>query len=99
MCTKIAATLASACAGALLLACGTFAAQAMPAAAFQTSQEGGGATLVAERCGVGRHRDLDGRCRRDGEIVITPVVPLVVEPAHVCPFGTHWSPRRRECIL
>jgi hypothetical protein len=98
MCTKIAASLASACAGAVLLACGSFAAQAMPAATFQATHDG--ATLVAERCGVGWHRDLDGRCRRDGEIVINPLVPLapLVEPAHVCPFNMHWSPRRRECI-
>jgi hypothetical protein len=98
MCTKVATAFTGAFAGAVLLAWGSFTAQALPAAAFQASHAGGAVTLVAERCGAGWHRDLDGRCRRDGEIVINPLLPLVVEPGRVCPFGTHFAPRRRECI-
>jgi hypothetical protein len=96
--TPSANAFASAVAGTVLLAWGLFTAQALPAAAFQASHERGAVTLVAERCGAGWHRDLDGRCRRDGEIVINPLLPLVVEPGRVCPFGTHFAPRRRECI-
>ena len=97
MCTKVAGSITSAFAGAVLLAWGSFAAQALPAAAVQADHDAG-VTLVAEGCGVGRHRDLDGVCRRDGEIVV-PLLPGVrVEPTRVCPFGTHYSPRRGECI-
>jgi hypothetical protein len=102
MCTKIAASFtrafAGAFAGALLLAAGSFAAQALPAAAVAADRDAG-VTLVADGCGAGRHRDLDGVCRRDGEIVVAPFLPRIVVEPRVCPFGSHYSPRRGECVL
>jgi hypothetical protein len=97
MCTKIAASFTSAFAGAVLLAWGSFAAQALPAAAVGADRDAG-VTLVADGCGSGRHRDLDGVCRRDGEIVIAPFIPNIVVEPRVCPFGSHYSPRRGECV-
>jgi hypothetical protein len=102
--TRIAGALVSAVAGAALLALGSLSAQALPAAAVQ-AENGGMIALVADGCGEGRWRDRDGRCHWDRdrdriEIVPRIEVPRIVieEPRH-CPFATHWSPRRRACIL
>jgi hypothetical protein len=110
MMMKITGALIGAAAGAVLLALGSLSAQAAPAAALQ-AQDGGMIMLVADGCGLDRWRDRDGRCHWDRErdrIEIAPrimieeprILPKIIieEPRH-CPFGTHWSPRRRECIL
>jgi hypothetical protein len=99
MCMKSA----SAFAGAVLLACSAFTAQALPAVPFQAIHEGTDVTLVADGCGVGRRRGPEGHCHREGEeIVVEPVAPVVgpiiVEPGRVCPPGMHLGPHRRECI-
>ena len=106
MTMKITGALIGAAAGAVLLALGSLSAQAAPAAAIQ-AENGGMITLVADGCGEGRWRDREGRCHWDRErdriemVVPRIEVPRIVieEPRRVCPFGTHWSPRRRECIL
>ena len=111
MCTKFVSAFTSAIAGTVLLACGSLAAHALPAAAFAASHEGGGITLVADDCGIGRHRGPEGFCRRNeerivvapGAVVVEPraivVEPRVVEPGRLCPLGMHWGPYRRECVL
>ena len=100
MCTRIVSAFTGACAGAVLLACGSLAAQALPAAAFQAGPGGGGVMLVADGCGIGFHRGPEGFCRRNQErIVVAPpalVEPRVVESEGVCPLGTHLGPHRRE---
>jgi hypothetical protein len=101
MCTKLFSAFATVAVIAWgSIAAGSFSAQTFPAASFQTDGAEGGLTLVAEGCGPGRSRGPEGRCRRDGEVVVAPVVgPIVVEPGRVCPLGTHWAPRRRECVV
>jgi hypothetical protein len=105
MCTRIVSAFTGACAGAVLLACGSLAAQALPAAAFQAGPGGGGVMLVADGCGIGFHRGPEGFCRRNEERIVVAPAPLVVEPpavvlepGRVCPLGTHLGPHRRECL-
>jgi hypothetical protein len=104
MCMRIVSAFTSAVAGAVLLACGSLAAQALPAAAVQAGPEGGGVTLVAEGCGISFHRALNGLCYRNEERIVVAPGPVVVEPpvvvlepGRVCPLGTHLGPHRREC--
>jgi hypothetical protein len=105
MTTKITGALIGAAAGAALLALGSLSAQALPAAAVQ-AENGGIIALVADGCGEGRWRDRNDRCHWDRdrdriEIVPRIEVPRIVieEPRRGCPFGTHWSFHRRECII
>jgi hypothetical protein len=105
MCMRIVSAVASAVAGAVLLACGSLGAQALPAATSQTGPEDGAAMLVADGCGIAFHRAPNGLCYRNEERIVVAPAPLVVappvvvlEPGHVCPFGTHLGPHRRECL-
>lgn len=107
MCTRIASPfprvlMSGFAAAALMVVSGSFSAQAMPAAAFQASHEGGNVTLVAEHCGIGWWRGPEGHCHPDRERVVgdplLPIARVVVEPERVCPLGTHLGPHRRECI-
>jgi hypothetical protein len=100
MYTKIAGAFVGAVAGAVLLAWGSLSAQALPATAVQ-ADDGGRITLVEGNCGIGWWRGPEGHCHPDRErIVVAPVVPrVVIEEPRVCPLGTHYAPRRRECVL
>jgi hypothetical protein len=99
MFTKIAGAFVSAVAGAVVLAWGSLSAQALPAAAVQ-ADDGGRITLVEGDCGRDRWRDREGHCHWDRDRERIELVPkIVIEEPRVCPFGTHYSPRRRECIL
>jgi hypothetical protein len=105
MCTRFVSAFTRICAGAVLLAWGSLTAQALPAVAFQAGPEDGGATLVADGCGIGFHRGPEGFCRRNEERIVVAPGPVVVEPpaivlepGRVCPFGTHLGPHRRECL-
>jgi hypothetical protein len=105
MCMRPASAFASACAGAMLLACGSLAAHALPAVALQAGPDGGGVTLVADDCGRSFHRALNGLCYRNEERIVVAPAPAVVEPpavvlepGRVCPLGTHLGPHRRECL-
>ena len=104
MCKKFISAFATAAVTAwVTFAAGSFAAQTLPAASFRADGAGGDLTLVAEGCGIGWTRGPEGHCHREGEIVVAPLAPIVgpvvVEPGRVCPFGTHWGPRRRECVV
>jgi hypothetical protein len=107
---KISGALLGAVAGAVMLAWNSLSAQALPAASVR-ADNGGMITLVADGCGENRWRDRDGHCHWDRDRERIEIVPKIVieeprilpkviieEPRH-CPFGTHWAPRRRECIL
>jgi hypothetical protein len=105
MCLRIVSAFASAVAGAVLLACGSLPAQALAAAAVQADPDGASVTLVAEGCGIGFHRVLNGLCYRNEERIVVAPAPVVVEPpvvvlepGRVCPLGTHLGPHRRECL-
>jgi hypothetical protein len=102
---KITGALIGAAAGAVLLALGSLSAQALPAAAVQAET---GVTLVADGCGPNRWRDRGGNCHWDRdrdriELVVPRIDVLprieIEEPRRGCPFGTHWSFRRHECVL
>jgi hypothetical protein len=88
---------ASVFAGALLAAFVPINAQAFPISPSPSVAAAPDVTLVAEGCGIGRHRGPRGHCVAD--VVVAPG-PLVVAPGPVvvCPLGTHPGPYRRRCV-
>jgi hypothetical protein len=97
-----------AAAAALVVA---FAAVDVQASPIAPPLSGAGAfdlTLVAQGCGVGRHRGPDGVCRRNAPkavvvvpaapaVVVAPAAPVVVVKPKVCPRGFHRN-RRGVCV-